>query len=367
MARPCPDQGLLPDEPGGPVHRAHLGHALLGGPDRRSHPDHPDRPHHLRQRLAAYRRRRATARFLRQPWLAQCRGHPQGDARQCRRIDRDRQSVSAAGDEAPVLSEVDEGVGLITLNRPDKLNAWTPAMRLAYFDVLERFAGDPQVRAIVVRGAGRGFCAGANLSLIRAPDAQSEALRAAESREYWFPLSIGKPLVAAIHGPCLGIGLQQAMFCDIRFAACDAKIGAPYVRRGIVGEMGITWMLSRLCGVGAANDIMLSGRTLSGEEAARIGLVNEALEPDAVFDRAMAYARDLAANCSPLAMRTVKMQLYHDLMDDFTPSFARSERLLDEVLRGEDVKEGIAAVREKRPVRFAGLDPRLARTGDLPK
>ena len=275
--------------------------------------------------------------------------------------------MSASGEETPVLSEVDGGVGLITLNRPDKLNAWTPAMRLAYFDTLEMFASDPDVRAIVVRGAGRGFCSGADLSIIRAPDADSEAARAAESRQYWFPLSIGKPIVAAIHGPCLGIGLQQAMFCDIRFAARDAKIGAPYVRRGIVGEMGITWMLSRLCGVGAANDIMLSGRMLSGEEAARIGLVNEAVEPDQVFERAMTYARDLAANCSPLAMRTVKLQLYHDLMDEFTPSFDRSERLLDEVLRGEDVKEGIAAVREKRPVRFPGLDPQLGSTGALPK
>ena len=270
-------------------------------------------------------------------------------------------------EDGPVLSEVAEGVGLITLNRPDKLNAWSPAMRLAYFDTLDRFAHDPQVRAIMVRGAGRAFCAGADLALIRAPDAEMEAAREAESREYWFPLSIGKPIVAAIHGPCLGIGLQQAMFCDIRFATPDAKIGAPYVRRGIVGEMGITWMLSRLVGVGAANDIMLSGRTLSGSEAGAIGLVNGVIEGDAVFDHAFAYARDLAANCSPLAMRTVKMQMYQDLMDDFTPSFARSERLLDEVLRGEDVKEGIAAVRAKRPVNFPGLDPSLARSGDWPK
>jgi enoyl-CoA hydratase/carnithine racemase len=274
--------------------------------------------------------------------------------------------VSVAGEETPVLSEIDAGVGVITLNRPDKLNAWTPAMRLAYFDTLERMAADPDVRAILVRGSGRAFCAGADLALIRAPDAESEALRKADTREYWFPLSIGKPIVAAIHGPCLGIGLQQAMFCDIRFAAHDAKIGAPYVRRGIVGEMGITWMLTRLCGVGAANDIMLSGRTLTGTEAAAIGLVNAALDADTVFDHALAYARDLAANCSPLAMRTVKMQLYHDLMDGFTPSFERSERLLDEVLRGEDVKEGIAAVREKRPVHFPGLDPGLSRTGDWP-
>jgi enoyl-CoA hydratase/carnithine racemase len=130
--------------------------------------------------------------------------------------------------------------------------------------------------------------------------------------------------------------------------------------------MGITWMLSRLCGLGAANDIMISGRMLSGDDAAAIGLVNAAVEPEAVFDHAMAYARDLAANCSPLAMRTVKMQIYQDLMDGFTPSFARSERLLDEVLRGEDVKEGIAAVREKRPVRFSGLDPDLALSGEWP-
>jgi enoyl-CoA hydratase/carnithine racemase len=272
----------------------------------------------------------------------------------------------AQAEAAPVLSEIAEGVGTITLNLPDKHNAWTPAMRLAYFDTLDRFAADPQVRAILVRGAGRGFCAGADLSTIKAPDATSEALRAAETRQYWHPLSIGKPVIAAIHGACLGIGLQQAMFCDVRFASPDAKIGAPYVRRGIVGEMGITWMLSRLVGVGAANDIMLSGRTLSGSEAATIGLINRVIEGEALFDTAFAYARDMAANCSPLAMRTVKMQLYFDLMDGFTPSFARSERLLDEVLRGEDVKEGIAAVMEKRAVRFPGLDPSLAHSGDWP-
>lgn len=270
------------------------------------------------------------------------------------------------GTDAVVLTEVKEGVGIATLNRPEKLNAWTPGMRLAYFDALDAFSRDPAVRAIMVRGAGRAFCAGADLSLIRAPDADSEALRAAESREYWFPLAIGKPIVAAIHGPCLGIGLQQAMFCDIRFATPEAKIGAPYVRRGIVGEMGITWMLSRICGIGAATELMLSGRTLSGNEAKEIGLVNKMFGEDELMEAAFAYCRDLAANCSPTAMRVVKQQLYHDLMDDFTPSFDRSERQLDEVLRGEDVKEGVAAVREKRAVNFPPLPERLARLEEWP-
>lgn len=268
--------------------------------------------------------------------------------------------------EVPVLSEIVDGVGAITLNRPDKLNAWTPAMRLAYFDVLERFAEDGDVRAILVRGAGRAFCAGADLSMIAAPTPETEALRAAESREYWFPLSIGKPIVAAIHGPCLGIGLQQAMFCDIRFSTPEAKIGAPYVRRGIVGEMGITWMLSRMCGIGAANDLMLSGRTLTGLEAKEIGLVNRVFDEAELFDQAMAYCRDLAQNCSPTAMRVVKQQLYHDLMDGFTPSFARSERDLDMMLRGEDVKEGVAAHRERRPLDFPPLPASLARLDDWP-
>lgn len=265
-----------------------------------------------------------------------------------------------------VLSEVVEGVGVVTLNRPDKLNAWTPAMRLSYFDTLDRFSRDGEVRAIMVRGAGRGFCAGADLSMIKAPTAESEALRAAEEREYWFPLSIGKPIVAAIHGPCLGIGLQQAMFCDIRFATPDARIGAPYVRRGIVGEMGITWMLSRICGIAAANDVMLSGRMLSGGEAKEIGLVNRLVDEADLFDQAFAYCLDLAQNCSPKAMRIIKQQLYHDLMDGFTPSFERSERLLDEMLRGEDVKEGVAAFREKRPLRFAPLPADLARLDGWP-
>lgn len=275
-------------------------------------------------------------------------------------------STAPVQEETVVLSEVVEGVGIVTLNRPDKLNAWSPPMRLAYFDALEAFASDGEVRAILVRGAGRGFCAGADLSMIKAPTAESEALRQADAREYWFPLSIGKPIVAAIHGPCLGIGLQQAMFCDIRFATPNAKIGAPYVRRGIVGEMGITWMLSRICGIAAANDIMLSGRTLTGIEAKEIGLVNTLVEEADLFDRAFAYCRDLAQNCSPTAMRVVKEQLYHDLMDGFTPSFDRSERYLDEMLRGEDVKEGIAAFREKRPLRFPALSADRAKITHWP-
>ncbi|MBV1916775.1 MAG: enoyl-CoA hydratase/isomerase family protein [Sphingomonadaceae bacterium] len=274
--------------------------------------------------------------------------------------------TESASGMSEVLSEIVDGVGIVTLNRPEKLNAWTPTMRLQYFDALDRFSLDDGVRAILVRGAGRAFCAGADLSMIKAPTAESEALRESDAREYWFPLSIGKPIVAAIHGPCLGIGLQQAMFCDIRFATPDAKIGAPYVRRGIVGEMGITWMLSRICGIGAANDIMLSGRTLSGDDAKAIGLVNEVAEADEMFDRAFAYCRDMAENCSPTAMRVVKHQLYHDLMDGFTPSFERSERLLDEMLRGEDVKEGIAAMREKRPLRFPPLPHDLARIDGWP-
>jgi len=273
---------------------------------------------------------------------------------------------SAAPEAQEVLSEVADNVGIITLNRPDKLNAWTPTMRLQYFDTLDRFATDKDVRTILVKGAGRGFCAGADLSMIKAPTAQSEALRQADSREYWFPMSIGKPIVAAIHGACFGIGLQQAIFCDIRIATADAKIAAPYVRRGIIGEMGITWMLSRLCGIGAANDIMLSGRTLSGSDALAIGLVNQICDEADLFDKAFAYCRDMAQNCSPLAMRTVKQQLYHDLMDDFTPSFDRSEEMLGDVLRGEDVKEGIAAFREKRPLNFHPLSSHLAKIDNWP-
>jgi enoyl-CoA hydratase/carnithine racemase len=263
-------------------------------------------------------------------------------------------------EEPSILAEVRRGVAIVTLNRPSKLNAWTPAMGTLYFDTLDRFARDDAVRAILVKGNGRSFCAGADMGGLQAITNERGMNDGRDPRGYWHPLRIGKPLVAAIHGNCLGVGLQQALCCDIRFAASDAKLAATYVRRGLNGELGITWLLPRIVGTGHAMDLMLSGRTVLGPEAQAMGLVNALYPDDELFDRALAYCEMLAAESSPWAMRTIKQQLYTDLMTALPPAFAQAERFLGEAMAGGDMAEAISAFRDKRPASFPPLSPSLA-------
>lgn len=272
-------------------------------------------------------------------------------------------------DRPPViLSEIRERVGVITLNRPDRLNAWTPAMGTLYFDTLDAMALDPAVRAILVTGAGRGFCSGADMAGLANITKSGGQLTGRDGRPYWYPMSIGKPIVAAIHGVCYGVGLQQAVCADIRFAAQGARFCVPYVKRGLIAELALSWQLGRLIGAGRAADMLLSGRVFGADEALAIGLVNQIGTADDIFDRAFAYCRTIAAENSPWAMRTVKQQLYHDLMSaSLTEPFDRAERLLQEAVAGPDMKEGIAAFQEQRPLDFAPLAPDLARLEPWPE
>ena len=197
---------------------------------------------------------------------------------------------------AVVEQAVDGGVAVLTLNRPDRLNAWTAELGRAYFDLLEDCAGRGDVRAIVVTGAGRGFCAGADMQDLQTIGRGEGRGAAGDTRPQTFALTIPKPIVAAINGPCAGIGLVHALMCDIRFAATDAKLTTAFSRRGLVAEHGISWILPRLVGPARALDLLLSARVVLGEDAERLGLVNRALPRDQVLDEAVAYARDLAAS-----------------------------------------------------------------------
>jgi enoyl-CoA hydratase/carnithine racemase len=272
-------------------------------------------------------------------------------------------------DQPPaILSELREGVGIVTLNRPDKLNAWTPAMGTLYFNTLDTMAVDPAVRVILVVAAGRGFCAGADMTGLSKIAASGGQMTGRDGRPYWYPMGIGKPIVAAIHGPCYGVGLQQAVCCDIRLAANGARFCVPYVKRGLIAELALSWQLSRLVGVGRTTDMLLSGRVICAEEALAIGLVNQLFAPDDLFDRAFAYCRTIAAENSPWAMRTVKQQIYRDLMTaSFTEPFERAEHLLREAVAGDDMKEGITAFREKRPLDFPPLASELAKLDPWPE
>jgi enoyl-CoA hydratase/carnithine racemase len=241
-----------------------------------------------------------------------------------------------------VLIEVADGVAVLTLNRPDRLNAWTPELQTRYFDLLDECAARSDVRAIVVTGAGRGFCSGADMQVLGdlasgGSDGNGSAARHDE-RPVRYPLSIAKPVIAAINGPCAGIGLVFALMCDIRFAAAEAKFTTAFARRGLVAEHGIAWMLPRLVGPAHALDLLLSGRVLLGEEAAQIGLVNRAVPVASLLEETLAYARELARECSPASMAAMKRQVYSNL-----------ERAL------EDSVEDVQSFLERRPPQFAAL------------
>ena len=252
---------------------------------------------------------------------------------------------------------VAEGVALLTLNRPDRLNAWTGEMQRAYFDLLAEAGANDDVRVVVVTGAGRGFCAGADMQSLQDIGAGGleQAAAGQDTRPQTFPLGIEKPVIAAINGPCAGIGLVQALMCDLRFAAADAKITTAFARRGLVAEHGMSWLLPRLVGPARALDLLLSARVVLGDEAERLGLVNRALPGDALLDETLAYARDLAANCAPSSMAAMKRQVYEDLERDLDEALARANELMVDSLQAPDFVEGVSSFVERRPPQFAPL------------
>ncbi|HEV2811966.1 MAG TPA: enoyl-CoA hydratase [Solirubrobacteraceae bacterium] len=256
-----------------------------------------------------------------------------------------------------VLREVRDGVCVLTLNRPDRMNAWTHEMEARYFDLLEEADRDPETRVVVVTGAGRGFCPGFDMQALSDMSAgEGSADVEAPRRPQAFPLTIRKPIVAAINGACAGIGLVQALMCDIRFAAAGAKFTTAFARRGLVAEHGSSWMLPRLVGPARALDLLLSGRVFLAEEAERLGVVNRVLPAETVLDEALAYARDLAENCSPAAMAAIKSQVYRDLERGLDDSVADANRLMLESFARPDFAEGVQSFVERRPPRFAPLD-----------
>jgi len=256
-----------------------------------------------------------------------------------------------------VQARVDDGVALLTLNRPERLNAWTAEMEHAYFELLERCAHDEDVRVIVVTGAGRGFCAGADMHELQAlgDGARPASAASRERRPQTFPLTVAKPIIAAINGACAGIGLVQALMCDLRFAADGAKLTTAFARRGLVAEHGISWILPRLVGPARALDLLLSGRVVLAREACELGLVGRVHAPEELLEATLAYARDLAVNCSPASMATIKRQVYADLERTLAGALTEADRLMLASFAAEDFREGVASFVERREPRFAPL------------
>lgn len=255
-----------------------------------------------------------------------------------------------------VLTQRRGGVLILTLNRPDRLNAWNEALEQRYYELLDEAEADPEVRAIVVTGAGRGFCSGADmddLSGVMKTSDFSAVVRRDPPR--YRPLLFTKPLVAAINGAAAGLGLVEALYCDVRFATPRAKLTAAFSRRGLIGEYGVAWLLPRLVGRSRALDILLSSRVILGEEALQLGLVDRVVAPELLLDAAVAYAEELASFCSPSAMRTIKEQLLRSQDITFAQAVDEVDQLMLDAFNAPDFREGLNSYLEGRPPVFPGL------------
>lgn len=253
-----------------------------------------------------------------------------------------------------LLSERRGGVLVVTLNRPEKLNAWNRAMEHAYFAALTAGAADPDVRSIVVTGAGRGFCAGADLS-----DASlTGSSRTGPRRTYrhWYPLTIPKPVIAAVNGPAAGIGMLLALMADIRVIDPAAYLLAAYSHRGLPAEHGTSWMLPRLVGHGRAFEILATDRRIPAAECAEIGLATSVSVQGQALETAVALAADLASRPGQ-SIQLLKAQLFHDATSTLRQADLLAEDLLAAVADSPDFQESVAAFREKRDPRFEGPSP----------
>ena len=272
-----------------------------------------------------------------------------------------------------ILYDVSGRIATITMNRPDRLNAYTGIMGDEMRAAMRAATDDPGVRVIVLTGAGRGFCAGAdmnNLNTIstkgrpgehggnKADGAAGKPFDPESSPDYqtthsYFP-AVPKPIIAAINGACAGLGLVYALYCDQRFASADAKFTTAFARRGLIAEHGISYTLPRVAGLSASLDLLMSARKFDALEAQRLGVVDRVIAPDALMAEVRAYATDLADNVSPRSMAVIKRQLWsvgqlsmrqaievgnHEMLGSFT---------------SEDFKEGVAHFVEKRPAAFTG-------------
>ncbi len=259
------------------------------------------------------------------------------------------------------------GVVIVTLDRPDRLNAWTGRMHAEYRAALAHAEADPSVRAVIVTGAGRGFCAGADTAALTGharsggydPGVDPASLatpgygvRPEFDHPFAFHFGLRFPVIAAINGAAAGVGLVLACFCDVRFAAEGAKFTTSAPRLALPAEYGLSWLLPRIVGVGHAADLLLSSRVVLAGEAASMGLVNRVLPAADLMPETLRYATELATAVAPTSLRETKRQLYTDLHRDVGSAIADSERLLREMMRAPDYAEGVAAWTAKRQPNF---------------
>jgi len=254
----------------------------------------------------------------------------------------------------PVLYTVERGVARITLNRPDRLNASNGALSRALTAALEAAGASAEVRVILLNGAGRGFCAGADMQVLgelsddpNAPNSGSGGLR------YDGLTLLPKPVIAAVHGPCAGIGLAMACAADFRIAAEDAFFLAPFAKLALCAEGGLAWLLTRAMGTGNAAEMLMSARRMSAQEALAKGLVQQLLPVEGFAEAAFDYAASMAQDCAPASFAMMKAQLAKAHGQSFEEARADATEIAQRTTASDDFREAMAARKDKRPPRFS--------------
>jgi enoyl-CoA hydratase/carnithine racemase len=269
-----------------------------------------------------------------------------------------------------ILYDVSDWIATITLNRPDKLNAWTFRMEAEYKHAMADAEAREDVRVIVVTGAGRGFCAGADMGLLNgvmggevdASDVdanlplpgRNDGMPEDFRKQYSFPPAIGKPIIAAINGHAMGIGLVHTLYCDFRIAGDKAKFGTAFARLGLIAEYGIAWLLPRIVGIENAMDLLFTARIIDADEAHRMGLVSRVVPHDNLIPTVREFATQLATMSSPRSLRVMKRQIWKGLLTDLGPAV---DLAMDEMMEGfgaQDFQEGLLSFMQKRAPQFTG-------------
>jgi enoyl-CoA hydratase/carnithine racemase len=264
--------------------------------------------------------------------------------------------------------QVENRIATLTLHRPERLNSWTGRMHAEYRHLLARAEADPDVRAVVVTGSGRGFCAGADTSALEShverggydpgtPDALANpgyGVRPEFDADFAFQFGMQKPVIAAINGPAAGVGLVIACYADLRFAVPGAKLTTAHGKLSLPVEYGLSWLLPRLIGLTRANDLLLSSRIFLTDEAMELGLLNGLFPPDELLPRTYDYVRQVITTVAPLSLAASKRQIYTDQHRDVGASVEEANALIVEMMKKSDYREAVAAWVEKRPPAWRG-------------
>ena len=280
--------------------------------------------------------------------------------------------------EPDVLYEERDRIAIVTLNRPDRLNAYTAALSAALKRAVAKANASSAVRVIVLTGAGRGFCAGADMEVLsghvssggaRNPSASDDNIDAKfrsalgpdlafdfnDTERFSYFVKTKKPVIAAINGPAAGIGLVMALYADIRFAAQKAVFTTSFAQRGLIAEHGISWLLPRLVGQANALDLLLSARKIGADEAREMGLVNKVFPDVSFIEDVFGYAQTLAQTVSPRSMAIMKSQVWKANFQDYNEALAVADEEMKASLAHSEFKEGVAHFLEKRSPKFADI------------